>query len=73
MATPTRTLIEHLDFALTVDSNDTCLRDASIVVEGDRIAAIGPAAEVAAQPLLAGGLVARRNQHRHGRQVRLIA
>jgi cytosine/adenosine deaminase-related metal-dependent hydrolase len=49
MAVPVRTLIEHLDFALTVDPRDTCLRDASIVVEGDRIAAIGPAGEVAAQ------------------------
>jgi cytosine/adenosine deaminase-related metal-dependent hydrolase len=42
-----KTLIEHLDFALTVDANDTVLRDASLVVEDDRIVDIGPAAAVA--------------------------
>jgi 5-methylthioadenosine/S-adenosylhomocysteine deaminase len=42
-----RTLIEHLEFALLVDARDTVLRDASIVVEDDRITDIGPAAAVA--------------------------
>jgi 5-methylthioadenosine/S-adenosylhomocysteine deaminase len=42
-----RTLIEHLDFAFLVDAADTVLRDASMVVEDDRIADIGPAAQVA--------------------------
>ncbi|HUP07900.1 MAG TPA: amidohydrolase family protein [Caldimonas sp.] len=41
-----RTLIEHLDFAFLVDAADTVLRDASMVVEDDRIADIGPAALV---------------------------
>ncbi|MDR3463085.1 MAG: amidohydrolase family protein [Beijerinckiaceae bacterium] len=44
-----RTLIEHLNFVLTVDKSDTVLRDASIVVENDRIAGIGPATEIAKQ------------------------
>jgi len=42
-----RTLIEHLDFAFLVDAADTVLRDASMVVEDDRIADIGPAAAIA--------------------------
>lgn len=42
-----RTLIENLDFAFTVDSNDTVLRGASVVIENDRFADIGPAAEIA--------------------------
>jgi cytosine/adenosine deaminase-related metal-dependent hydrolase len=46
-----KTLIEHLDFALTVDAADTVLRDASLVVDEDRIADIGPAAAVAARRL----------------------
>jgi 5-methylthioadenosine/S-adenosylhomocysteine deaminase len=41
-----RTLIEHLDFAFTVDPRDTVLRDASVVVEDDRIADIGAAAKI---------------------------
>jgi cytosine/adenosine deaminase-related metal-dependent hydrolase len=44
-----KTLIEHLDFALTVDADDTVLRDASLVVDDDRIADIGPAEAVAAR------------------------
>ncbi len=40
------TLIEHLAFALTVDANDRILHDVDILVAGDRIAAIGPSAEV---------------------------
>jgi cytosine/adenosine deaminase-related metal-dependent hydrolase len=42
----TRTLIEHLEFALTVDGDDRVLRDAAILVEDERIAAIGPTQEV---------------------------
>ena len=41
-----RTLIEHLNFAFTVDPQDTVLRDASLVVENDRIADIGTAAKL---------------------------
>lgn len=44
-----RTLIEHLDFILTVDAADTVLRDASVVIENDRIADMGAAAEIAAK------------------------
>lgn len=42
-----RTLIDNLDFLLTVDAGDTLLRRASVVVEDDRIADLGPANEVA--------------------------
>ena len=42
-----RTLIEHLDVAFTVDADDTILRDASVVIEDDRIAEIGAAADIA--------------------------
>ena len=42
-----RTLIENLEFALTVDRNDTVLHGASVVVNNDRIGDIGPAADVA--------------------------
>jgi cytosine/adenosine deaminase-related metal-dependent hydrolase len=43
-----RILLEHLDFVLTVDQADRVIRDASVIVENDRIAAIGPAADTAA-------------------------
>ena len=42
-----RTLIEHLEFAFLVDADDTVLRDASILVEDDRIVDIGGAGAVA--------------------------
>jgi cytosine/adenosine deaminase-related metal-dependent hydrolase len=42
-----RTLIENLEFILTVNRDDRVLSGASVVVENDRIADIGPAAEVA--------------------------
>lgn len=41
-----KTLIKHLDFILTVDRDDTVLRDAAIVVEDDRIIDLGPSADV---------------------------
>lgn len=44
-----RRLIEHLDVAFTVDKNDTILRDASVVIENDRIADIGSAADIASR------------------------
>ncbi len=44
-----RTLIENLNVAFLVDADDTILRDATLVVEDDRIADLGPAAEVAAR------------------------
>jgi 5-methylthioadenosine/S-adenosylhomocysteine deaminase len=40
------TLIEHLEFALTVDAGDSVIRDAAILVEDGRIAAIGTTEEV---------------------------
>lgn len=52
-----RTLIEHLDFALTVDAADTVLRDASMVIDDDRIAGIGPATAIASR--FAGAAFAR--------------
>ncbi len=41
------TLIEHLDVAFTVDAKDTILRNASVVIEDDRIADIGSAEQMA--------------------------
>jgi 5-methylthioadenosine/S-adenosylhomocysteine deaminase len=41
-----RTLIENINVAFLVDAKDTILRDASVIVEDDRIADIGPASEV---------------------------
>jgi cytosine/adenosine deaminase-related metal-dependent hydrolase len=42
-----RIFVEGLDFALTVDSDDRVIRDATLVVEGDRFLAVGPGGEVA--------------------------
>ncbi|MGH8682657.1 MAG: amidohydrolase family protein [Burkholderiales bacterium] len=42
-----RTLIENLEFLLTVDPGNRVLHHASIVVENDRIADVGPAGDVA--------------------------
>ena len=42
-----RTLIENLEFILTVDRDDRVMDRASVVVENDRIADVGAAAEVA--------------------------
>ena len=44
-----RTLIEHLDFVLTVDAEDTVLRDAALLIAGDRIVDVGPTEEVVAR------------------------
>ena len=44
-----KTLIEHLEFLLTVDAADTVVKDAAIVIENDRIVDIGGTAEVAAR------------------------
>lgn len=43
-----RTRFEHLDFVLTVDADDRQLRDATVVIEEDRIVAVGVHQEVAA-------------------------
>ncbi|MEU9845324.1 amidohydrolase family protein, partial [Actinomadura sp. NPDC048032] len=43
------TLIEHLEFALTVDGDDRVLHDAALLLEGDRIADLGPTGEVLAR------------------------
>jgi cytosine/adenosine deaminase-related metal-dependent hydrolase len=43
-----RVHLEHLDWVLTVDADDRVVRDATIVVDGDRISAVGTGAEVAA-------------------------
>ena len=42
-----RTLIENLEFAITVDKRDSVIHGASVVVEDDRIAYVGTEAEVA--------------------------
>lgn len=42
-----RTLFENLNFAFTVDVDDRVIRDASMVIEDDRIADLGPVAEIA--------------------------
>src|SRR2546430_1872198 len=41
-----RTLINNLEFVLTLDAKNSVLRDAAVVVEDDRIADIGPAAQI---------------------------
>lgn len=46
---PSRTLIEHLDFVLTVDADDRVIRDGAVLVAGDRIADIGATDEVRAR------------------------
>jgi cytosine/adenosine deaminase-related metal-dependent hydrolase len=42
-----RTLIENLEFLVTVDRDDRVLRGASVVLENDRFADVGSAADVA--------------------------
>ncbi len=42
-----RIFVEGLEFVLTVDSGNRMIRDATLVVEGDRLLAVGPASEVA--------------------------
>lgn len=44
-----RTLIDHLEFALTVDAHDTVLHDAGLLIDGSVIADIGPADAVRAR------------------------
>lgn len=41
-----RTLIQNLEFILTVDENDSVMRNASLVIDDDRIVDLGPAAEI---------------------------
>jgi cytosine/adenosine deaminase-related metal-dependent hydrolase len=41
-----KTLIENLDFVVTVDPSDTVLRDAAVVIEDDRFLDVGPTADV---------------------------
>jgi 5-methylthioadenosine/S-adenosylhomocysteine deaminase len=48
----TATLIEHLEFALTVDSDDAVVEDAAVLVEDGWIVAVGPTAEVTAERAL---------------------
>lgn len=43
---PPTTLIEHLQFALTVDQHNRVVRDAALLIEGDRIRDLGPTGEV---------------------------
>ena len=38
----TTTLVENLQFVLTVDEHDTVLTNASVLVRDDRIADVGP-------------------------------
>lgn len=45
--TANRTVFRNLDWALTADGGDRRLRNASLVVEGARILAIGPSDEIA--------------------------
>ncbi|HEY7399532.1 MAG TPA: amidohydrolase family protein [Actinomycetota bacterium] len=42
-----RTFLRNLDFAISVDADDRVIRDATLVVEGDHIAAIGRSSDVA--------------------------
>lgn len=47
--TSRRTYLTHLNWALTADPEDRELRDATVVVEGDQIFAIGPSDDVLAE------------------------
>ena len=49
-----KTLIEHLEFILTVDKDDRVIRDAAIVIEDDRIIDLGATSEVAQRHARAG-------------------
>ena len=42
-----RTIIEHLDWVITVDVRNTVVRDATVVIDGDRITALGPSRMIA--------------------------
>ena len=42
-----RTLIENLEFVLTVDKSDRVVHNASVVIENDRVADVGPAVALA--------------------------
>ncbi|MFL9823382.1 amidohydrolase family protein [Rhodoplanes sp. SY1] len=44
-----RTLIENLEFVLTVDKADTVLTGASVVIDGERIADVAPAPVIASR------------------------
>lgn len=44
-----KTLIEHLNFVFTVDSDDTVIRDAAVVIENDKVIDIGPSVDVLAR------------------------
>ena len=59
-------LIENLNFAFTVDENDTVLRNASVVVEDTRITDIGPAGTAQRRPQWATppSSIARRDDAR---------
>ncbi|PZS08802.1 MAG: amidohydrolase, partial [Chloroflexi bacterium] len=49
MTTNQRTFLVHLAWALTVDSQDRRINDAALVLDGDRIVAIGPTDEILAR------------------------
>jgi len=49
-----RTLIEHLNFVLTVDANDRVIRDAGVVIEDDKILDVGATDAVLARHDRAG-------------------
>ncbi|HEV8564113.1 MAG TPA: amidohydrolase [Actinomycetota bacterium] len=48
-----RILIRDLDFAITVDASNTVVRNASILIEGTRVVALGPTSEVATDDTVA--------------------
>jgi cytosine/adenosine deaminase-related metal-dependent hydrolase len=41
-----RTIIQHLDWVITVDPRDSVIRDATVVLDGDRLTALGPSREL---------------------------
>lgn len=55
---PGSTLYEHLAFVITVDSQDRVIRDAALLVSGERIADVGPYDQVVAR--LGSRVVERR-------------
>jgi cytosine/adenosine deaminase-related metal-dependent hydrolase len=51
------TLLTHLDFALTVDPDDRVIRDAAVLVDAGKIAAIGPTGDVLARQVPDGATI----------------
>jgi 5-methylthioadenosine/S-adenosylhomocysteine deaminase len=59
-----RVLLEHLEFLLTVDREDSVIHDAAMVLEDDRIVDLGPTAQVLSRHVRADFDEVRDGRHR---------